>query len=390
MTYKPVILLGQGIRSNPALVEHLCSLGVPVMTTWMAVDLLPEDSPVYVGRPGIFGSRAANVILQKADEIFVFGARLDAETIGYNTAAFAPNAKRITVYDVDQAELDKLPDEYRWIKIRVDLSVSDWKHWQPVDLYYPAWLSWCKDLYNRFRPELDGAPAKPGYVDPFAFIHKLSEAAEPTDVFAIGSSGVAPCTFLQAFKVKRGQLVRNVSTIGAMGADIPMSIGAAIANPGGRVICVTGDGGFMLNSQELETARRLKLPITWFVFNNGGYGSIRNMQRQRFGGHLVGCDESSGLTLPRLRKIAQAYGVPWCELYGSNVSKRFDFCAQITALLAYRGGPQIVELMIDPDWVQYPRVMSSFVDGKWQPDPLEDMTPKLPEDELRELMECEV
>src|SRR5512146_3262354 len=109
--YKPVILLGNGCRNNPALVRYLCGLGVPVLTTWMAADLVAEDSPVFCGRPGTVGQRAANIIVQKADDICIFGARLDGATVGYRLDNLAPNAE-IYVYDVDHAELAKLPQRF--------------------------------------------------------------------------------------------------------------------------------------------------------------------------------------------------------------------------------------------------------------------------------------
>src|SRR5512146_2326165 len=102
--YKPVILLGNGVRGNPALVRYLCGLDVPVLTTWMAADLVPEDSPVFCGRPGTVGQRAANIIVQKASNLWVFGARLDGATVGYRIDNFAPHANTV-VCDVDIAEL---------------------------------------------------------------------------------------------------------------------------------------------------------------------------------------------------------------------------------------------------------------------------------------------
>lgn len=367
--YKPVLLLGNGVRNNPALIEHLCSLNIPILLTWMATDLIPEDHPAFCGRPGILGQRAANIIQQKATHLFCFGARLDGEQVFYDYDSFAPNAVKI-VNDIDQRELDKLPED--WIKQRIDL--SDYELNQEIK--DSSWLAWCKALYARFRPELDGSTETGGkYVDPFGFIRLLSEHSRADDVFAIGSSGNPATTFLQTFKVKAGQRVSNVCTIGCMGADIPMALGAAVAT-GRRTICVTGDGGFAMNTQELETIRRMHLPIIFFVFSNNGYASIRNNQDIRFNGHRVGSDPKSGLTLPHLEDAAVGYRLPYLKLTGSNLcdfSKCFDFA------------PMIVEVMIDPDWVQYPRAMARRIDGVFYRDDMSDMTPKI--DDLQELME---
>ncbi len=371
MINKPVILLGNGARVNPALVEYLCGLGVPILTTWMAADLVPEDSPVFCGRPGIYGQRAANIIQQKATQLYCFGARLDEQQVAYRYDNFAPSARK-RIYEVDQAELDKLPDT--WLA-KYQMNLNEWKSGD-FPVFYSGdneWLDWCKSLYARFRPELDGMD-NPDYVDPFHFIAALSDYAQPDDIIVSGD-GKAGETFLQAFKVKQGQRLIQLSTNGAMGYDIPVAIGAAIAS-GRRVLCVTGDGSFMLNVQELEVVRRLKLPIQFFIYSNNGYGSIRAMQRARFDGRVVGADPASGLTLPKLATIANCYEM------------EYQFIYRISSYYPMRIMGQLIELHIDPDYIQVPRVATSFVDGKWMQDSMERMTPYLPEDELKAIMDA--
>lgn len=368
MNYRPVILLGQGVRGNPALVEHLCGLGIPVMTTWMFVDALPEDHPAYCGRPGIFGQRAANIAIQKCTHLYCFGARLDGEQVFYDYDAFAPNAE-IYVYDIDTAEGQKFPPRYHFMNWLNAVGV-------PHKPLTSAWLAWCKALYNRFRPELEGRDGNGQYVDPFSLVRLLGEYSKPDDVFAIGSSGNAPTAFYQSYKVKAGQRVSNVCTIGSMGADIPMALGAAVAT-GRRMICVTGDGGFQMNAQELETIRRLRLPIIFFVLNNNGYNSIRVAQKARFG-RVTGADPDSGLTLPDLEGIAEAYRINYMALHGRDLSE-FERCLSFA--------PMIVEVFVDPDWEQLPRVMATMKNGEFIRDDMANMYPYLPDNELQELMD---
>jgi acetolactate synthase-1/2/3 large subunit len=364
--YRPVILLGNGARGNPKLVEFLGKLGAPILTTWMAADLIPEDHPAYCGRPGIFGMRAANIIQQKATALLCFGTRLDGEQVAYDYERFAPQAKKY-VYDVDPAELRKYPED--WVAIRADLNkhtfaTSSDRHW----------LAWCKALYARFRPELDGCIDSAKFVNPFYLTTLLHQHSRPDDVFALGSSGNAPTVFFQSYKVKAGQRVSNVCTIGSMGADIPMALGASLANPGRRVICVTGDGGFQMNTQELEVIRRLHLPITFFVLNNNGYNSIRVAQKARFG-RVTGADPATGLTLPNLENIADGYRMMYLPLKGKDLPD-FGRC--------FAAAPMVVEVFVDPDWQQLPRVMAGTVNGQLRTDNMEDMTPKI--DDLEELM----
>jgi acetolactate synthase I/II/III large subunit len=361
--YKPVILIGNGCRNNPELIERLCYLNIPVLTTWQGIDLVAENNPAFCGRPGVFGQRAANIIQQMSTDLLCFGARLDGEQVAYDYDRFAPRAK-ILVYDVDTAELRKLPKRYECHEL--DLSDFDLVIEQPGA---PEWLAWCKALYAHFRPELEGNVLGE-YIDTFAFISQLSVAARGSDLLAIGSSSGAVNAFLQSFKVKAGQRVTVCATIGSMGADIPMALGGCIGS-GRRTIVVTGDGGFQLNAQELETIRRLNLPITFFVFSNGGYNSIRVMQLRRFDGRLMGCNEQSGFTVPGLNNLAQAYDIPY---------QRFNFPLEIPA------GPCIIEVISNPDWEQMPRVMASLVNGSFQTDDMENMSPKLDPQELEEIM----
>ena len=161
-----------------------------------------------------------------------------------------------------------------------------------------------------------------------------------------------------------------------MGADIPMALGAAVAT-GRRVICVTGDGGFQMNAQELETIRRLRLPIIFFVFNNNGYNSIRVAQQLRFG-RVTGATPETGLTLPALSDIADAYHFMYMSLRGSDLDG-FE--------RALGFAPMIVEVFVNPEWKQLPRIGDSVVNGELRTDNMEDLTPKLPADELERIMQ---
>jgi acetolactate synthase I/II/III large subunit len=371
--FKPVILLGNGIRYNPAMIRYLCMMHMPIITTWMAADLLPEEYPQFCGRgPGILGQRAANIIVQKADMLMCFGARLDPESVAYRYDNFAPRAEKIII-DVDMAEVKKFPDT--WKGVQWDLT----QRW-PNDILAPlpdnGWLTWARELHERFRDEDMGQNAYRQVVD------WLSDNTLLSDVFALGSSGIAPCMFYQWYKVLLDQRVHNVSTIGAMGADIPMAIGSAIGT-GRRTICLTGDGGFMLNVHELEVVRREKLNIKFIVFSNGGYGSIRNMQKRRFAGNLIACDDTSGFTLPSLEKIAATYRIGYSRISPKGYGDTIDFAFDVSLDF-----PRIIEVQTDPDFMQYPRVDSTMNEkGEMEVDPMEDMTPKLPCDELKALME---
>lgn len=373
---RPVFLFGNGLRGNPRLVEKLCQLGVPVLTTWQAADLVPEDSPVFCGRPGVIGQRAANIIQQKSGFLMCVGARLDMEQVGHNLDNFAPHAHK-TVVDVDIAELNKLPAD--WSRYQMDLGSPANQYGVGNGLPFisgePDWLEECKAIYNYFRPELDGTDGG-DYVEPYSFINVLSQIAREGDILVPGSSGMQSCAFLQAFKVKKDQRVLVCNTIGAMGME-PMAIGAAIAT-GKRVIVVTGDGGFAQNFQELEVVKRMNLPIHYFIFCNGGYSSISTMQNGRFD-NLVGSTPDSGLTLPSVEKIAAVWDIPTRRL-----NTNADLWKMKYSLEQKQTTITIVNTSLTFNYAC--KVASKIIDGVLVPDAMEDMTPKLPADELEKWM----
>lgn len=367
---KPVILIGAGCPQP--LADKLCKLGIPVLTTWQGIDRVPEDSPVFCGRPGVIGQRAANIIQQKATALYVFGARLDMEQVGQRMDNFAPNAHKV-IYDIDRAELDKLPET--WERYAMDLS-EGLKLGMGEKQGDPAWLRWCRDLYAHFRPELDGENKVEDFVDPYYFTRILSDACAEGEIIVPGSSGMQSCALMQAFKVKCGQKILLCNTVGAMGLE-PMAIGAALAT-NKRVVCVTGDGGFYQNFQELEVVKRLDLPIKYFVFCNGGYGSITTMQDARFN-QRVGGDPSSGLTFPDLERAAAVWDFPFHEMRDNSQGGTINTVLQAP-------GPAIVRVNTSLAFRYACKVNSTLKDGVFVTDAMEDMTPKI--DNLKELMEA--
>lgn len=355
-----VILVGAGCSRE--LAEYLCTLGVPVLTSWQGIDLVPEEIPVFCGRPGVVGQRAANIIIQKAEALHVFGARLDPSTVNYSYDTFAPKAKKF-IHDVDDAELDKYPKS--WIVRKTDLRRKFEYVFGVADT---DWLLWCKALYNRFRHELDG-DQNTDYVDPYLFVRYLSDACQEDEIIVPASSGMQSCAMMQAFKVKSGQRIMLCNTIGAMGFE-PMAIGAAIAS-GRRVIVVSGDGGFGMNMQELEVVNRLGLNIKYFVFENGGYGSITTMQDNRFNGKRVASDKESGFTTPNLYYTALTFRILYSEI---NSNQKIQQAIDIALRARF---PTLTRVRSSLEFKYACKVEASLKDNRFINDDLSDMTPKV-------------
>jgi acetolactate synthase-1/2/3 large subunit len=383
---RPVLLIGNGVRlagAGAALLQLVDVLDVPVLTTWMGADLLWETHPRYFGKPGTVASRGANYTLQNADLLVSIGARLDVAVTGFDRSQFARAAKRVVV-DIDPTEIKKLGSH-------VDLPVCADANAFITGLLQSSrtisradrseWLGRCTDWKVRYPVILPEYWEETDYVNTYAFSSVLADELESDDLIIPGSSGVGIDTFWLSFAIKEGQRLFSTGGLGAMGFGLPASIGGCLASGRKRTISVDGDGGFQLNIQELETVARLGLPIKFFVLNNQGYASIRATQNNHFGGHLVGSDASSGLTLPDLMKIGAAYG-----LATARITDNSQLAEGIRKVLR-RPGPVLCEVVVAPDQSIGPRV-SSIVrpDGSMVSRPLEDLWPFLDREELRSNM----
>jgi acetolactate synthase-1/2/3 large subunit len=144
---------------------------------------------------------------------------------------------------------------------------------------------------------------------------------------------------------------------------------------------VDGDGGFQFNIQELETVRRLKLPIKFFILNNDGYASIRASQQAYFGAAQIGANEATGLTVPELAKIAASYEIPSRVIYDQTRLRE-----EVREILA-TPGPMVVDVRVIPDESRAPRLQSyQRADGSMASKPLEDLWPFLSREEFLENM----
>jgi acetolactate synthase-1/2/3 large subunit len=380
---RPVVLLGNGLHASelgPRLLTLLERLGAPVLTTWAATDLIPEAHPLCFGKPGLAARRGANFTLQNSDFLLSLGARLDFDVTGYNPEQFARGARKAVV-DVDPAELAK-----PGVSIDLPLCMDAGElvdpllagiEGQPV-LNLDDWLCHCREWKDQYPLILQEHREQKNGIHPFVFTELLCEALDPDDLVLPGSSGSAIDMFWMAFKAKPNQRAFSTGGLGAMGFGIPAAIGGCLARGRRKVVSIDGDGGFVMNIQELATVASMQLPIIFFVMNNQGYASIRVMQRNHFEGRLVGCDDKSGMTLPDFRKVAPAFGIPYLRLEDPAELK-----LGIHQALSHPG-PLVCEVILDPEQGTTPKV-SSIVrpDGSIASRPLEDLWPFLERDELR-------
>jgi len=379
---RPIIYAGSGIRLSGAYEQFLKlidRLGVPVVTAWNSNDLLWNEHPLFVGRPGSVGDRPGNFAVQNADVLLVLGCRLNIRLVSYNWDNFARHAYKIAV-DVDA-------EETRKPTCRIDLPV----HADVAEVIrmmleakltgsHAEWLAWCKERQRRYPVVLPEYWQNNVSVNPYCFIDALFRQLREDEIIVTGD-GTACVTAFQAAFIQRGQRLFHNSGCASMGYDLPAAIGAAYARPGQRVICLAGDGSLMMNLQELQTIVGQKLPVKVFVLNNHGYHSIRQTQRNFFLDNIVGCGTDSGLTFPDFGKVAAAFGLPFVRC-----TTHAELASSITSTLESPGAA-MCELVLDLDQQFAPKLSSRRLDdGRMVTSPLEDMAPFLSREELKSNM----
>lgn len=312
---RPVILAGNGIRLSGGIEdfkELVKVLGIPILTTWNGIDLIESDEKLFYGRPGGLGNRFANFIQQNADLYISIGARLNLLQTGYNFDGFANKAYKVQV-DIDREELKKTnvrPDMPICIDAKIFIEkILEKKSEIKIDKnLISSWLKYCDEVKNEF-PILDKKFLNINdKVNTYTLVDTISKYLKEDMVYVSGSSGSCIDISMQAFRVKKGQRVFCTKGLASMGYGLPSTIGAALAS-GKMVASVQGDGGFVMNIQDLETIKRLNLPIKIFVLNNDGYGAIKSTQRNLFNENYVDCDRNSGLSIPDIENIVKAFGI---------------------------------------------------------------------------------
>jgi acetolactate synthase-1/2/3 large subunit len=370
---RPLLHVGHGVRLGgaiPGLIRFLTSR-IPVVTARNGNDIVASDHPSYVGRPGTFAQRGANFAVQTCDLYIAVGTRLCLAQTGYNARDYARNAKIVQV-DIDRDELDKGT-------VRVDLKY----HAQAKDLFaalnkerWPNWSGWlarCKERSKKYPP------VRPEHrtgsrVNSYHLAECLSENLGMGEVI-VTDVGYAFQTMHQAFSVDWGQRFLSNGGTAAMGWGLPAAIGASLAS-GQRVTCVSGDGGLMMNLQELATLSRLKLDVKLFVLNNDGYLTMRGSQDHAFGERMG--SEVSSLGFPDFAKLAHAFGLPYLRISSpEEVNSVMQGVFKIS-------GPVFIEVMADPDQKLEQRSVNKRIDGRIVQTPIEDSWPYLPKEEIEE------
>ena len=323
---KPFVLVGAGAKLSGAtdeLVGLLDTLQIPTCATVHGLGAIPYEKPYFTGMVGMHGTKASNMALHETDLLLVFGARLDDRVTG-EPSRFAPDAK-IVHFEIDPGQLDRV----RACELPV---VGDLK--QTVPQFHnevrhatlPDWSGWRGIACGQERAEADPR----GLSEPAVRFLDALFAQMPENAFVITDVGQHQMWAAQRYRKNSPRGFITSGGLGAMGFGLPAAVGVQLANPGACVICISGDGGFQMNLQELATVHRLKLPVKNVIIDNKYLGMVRQWQQLFYERNYAETDLSDN---PDFVAISKAYGIH-AELMGVDAVAGIDTPAATASALS--------------------------------------------------------
>ncbi|MBM3253548.1 MAG: thiamine pyrophosphate-binding protein, partial [Candidatus Omnitrophica bacterium] len=344
---RPVIIAGGGVGVSNARNELLALLrktGIPIVLSLMGLDSCSHDLPNFCGMLGTYGNRYANLTVANADLVLALGTRLDSRQTGTNPSTFARGAKFVHV-DIDPREINN--------KVKVDIGlISDVKYFllmlnKHLSVYDKSkikpWSVKISEFKKRY-PSWENSEDKA--INPNFLMHLLSRFL-PVDSIICLDVGQHQMWAGQSLEWKKGQRIITQGGMASMGSSLPMAIGASFAKPKKAVVVITGDGGFQLNMQELQTLRHHNLPIKIILLNNKGYGMIRQFQKQYFNSRFQ--STVRGYSQPDFQRVVSAYGI-----HSARATEKLGLETNLRIIFKNRN-PEFLEVMVKENNLVYPK-----------------------------------
>ena len=367
---RPLILFGAGVglagaeqETEKWLVDHK----IPFVSSWNGMTHFNHESENYCGIIGVYGNRGANFLIQNCDRLLVLGSRLDNRQRSGNGSSFAKSAQ-VLVVDIDNEELIKYRNNPNYEPgINLDLgtlksAINEIQTPPQSD----SWSKYWREIKSKYFGKIPSSiPEKYGTISPLEAVCKINNYLDGNSIVAVDTGACACWVFLSFFRTK--QTIFTSGGNSPMGYALPASIGAAIYNPDRQVISINGDGGTQLNLQELQTMKFHNLNIKLIIFNNFGYGIIKQFQDSYSSGrhHATG----EGYSQPDFEKVVKAYGIDYYK-----IEKIEDLRSELFS----PKGPAVIEIFLHPDTMIEPKLEMGRS--------IEDQFPYLTDDEFNSAM----
>ena len=328
---KPVLYVGGGVgmaQAVPALREFIAVTQIPAVCTLKGLGSVDAAYPYYLGMLGMHGTKAANFAVQECDLLIAVGARFDDRVTGkLNT--FAPNANVIHM-DIDPAEMNKLRQAH--VALQGDLNTLLPALQQPLTIN--EWCQYAADMRAEHAWRYD----HPGEAIYAPLLLKQLSDRKPADSVVTTDVGQHQMWSAQHMTYARPENFITSSGLGTMGFGLPAAVGAQVARPDDTVICISGDGSFMMNVQELGTVKRKQLPLKIVLLDNQRLGMVRQWQQLFFQERY---SETTLTDNPDFLMLASAFGIP-----GQHITRKDQVEAALDTMLNSEG-PYLLHVSID-------------------------------------------
>lgn len=340
---RPVLLVGGGAiaaEAGPALRAVAEKADIPVVSTIMGLGVFPAEHPLYQGMVGMHGDRHVNLLFDEADLVIACGTRLGDRATG-KVSAFCPKAK-LAHLDIDAREIGKIREAHLPVMGDVRMALEQLE----PRLKQHNRAGWHEAIQALCAESPDFAPEPDHPLDPVMLMRRLGAMLNPEDIITT-DVGQHQMWVAQAYPFRRPRTWLTSAGLGTMGFGLPAAIGAALARPDRQVVCVSGDGSFLMNPQELATLREENLPVKVLILNNGHLGLVRQQQELFYGSrfHAVAFQAR-----PSFARMAEVYGINGLDITPDAAGlKRLQ-----EGLLG--DGPCVMDIPIPPEWKVYPMV----------------------------------
>ena len=345
----PVIAVGGGVKWSRAH-EEVCALAealaAPMVASYGRVDSAPNDQRLYVGMLGRAGAPEAAEVVRQADVVLGLGTRLSHFTTFYDDR-FIPQDARIIQVEIDEEELGRnFPVE---VGIVADVGAASEALLGLVrESGAPpggeARLGVAARLRRQRRERLDGEAPRPGKILKPQEVYHVLRRIYPSDALTVIEAGAASGYAYDRLDFNDPYSLTSPLDLGCIGISYPMALGVKMGCPDRPVISINGDGGFLMNAQELETAVRWNIPVVAIVMNNNSWGSEKAYQKFFYGERYIEAD----ITNPRLDKMMDLFGGK--GFYATDERELAEAMREAVA----SGGPTLIEVPVDPEELPFP------------------------------------
>ncbi|QJC35674.1 acetolactate synthase 2 catalytic subunit [Enterobacteriaceae endosymbiont of Donacia sparganii] len=310
----PILYIGGGVNIGNAvntLRKFVKNSKLPTVVTLKGLGTIDNKNPYYLGMLGMHGNKAANYTVQKCDLLIAIGARFDDRVTG-NIKKFAPYASIIHM-DIDPAEINKI------CKVNVEL-LGNLNFLIPL-LEIPKnilkWQYYIKKIKKKYSYKYNLFMKNNKIYAPF-LLKKLSDFKDK-DTIITTDVGQHQMWVAQHINFSNPKNFITSSGLGTMGFGLPAAIGAQIAKPNNNVVCISGDGSFIMNIQELSTVKRKNLPIKIILLDNKRLGMVRQWQELFFSKRY---SETTLCDNPNFIKLAKSFGISGHSIsYTNEINK---------------------------------------------------------------------